>query len=268
MEALLTDVRIVFGRVARVTPTAYLRGRRSMAGELHSRALLDALLPGPHRDLRVRLIHFFWLVGNAGHKAGVEHALRGREEDEVSERDIFVGREREVAELTAALEDALASRGRVVVGEPGIGKTRTAERLSDLAVARNAAVLWGRSPEDRGAPPYWPWVQVTATYAAGHSAKDLASDLGIGAGAIARLVPEVKGKLRRVSPLLREQCLDLASQCQRDGMSLWELPAAVGCPEATVVHLVQEYMWVAFTRKATLPTPPRFQQWAGWAGSH
>ena len=43
-------------------------------------------------------------------------------------RNIFVGRQREMAELTAALDAALSGQGRLVmlVGEPGIGKTRTA----------------------------------------------------------------------------------------------------------------------------------------------
>ena len=42
--------------------------------------------------------------------------------------DVFVGRQREMGELKAALEDSLSGRARVValVGEPGIGKTRTA----------------------------------------------------------------------------------------------------------------------------------------------
>ncbi|MCI0794977.1 MAG: ATP-binding protein, partial [Chloroflexi bacterium] len=46
----------------------------------------------------------------------------------IRSRGVFVGREKELAELTAALEDALAGQGRLVmlVGEPGIGKTRTA----------------------------------------------------------------------------------------------------------------------------------------------
>ena len=40
----------------------------------------------------------------------------------------FVGRQSEIGELVAALDDALAGRGRLVmlVGEPGIGKTRIA----------------------------------------------------------------------------------------------------------------------------------------------
>ena len=59
--------------------------------------------------------------------------------------DIFVGRQREMAELTAALEDALSGRGRLVMlaGEPGIGKTRTAQELAVLAEQRGAQVLWG-----------------------------------------------------------------------------------------------------------------------------
>src|SRR5438445_337308 len=45
----------------------------------------------------------------------------------------FVGRERERAELSAALADAAASRGRLflISGEPGIGKTRLADDLHD-----------------------------------------------------------------------------------------------------------------------------------------
>jgi hypothetical protein len=46
----------------------------------------------------------------------------------------FVGRQREMAELVRALEDAISGRGRLVtlVGEPGIGKTRTAQELSTI----------------------------------------------------------------------------------------------------------------------------------------
>ena len=48
---------------------------------------------------------------------------------------VFVGRQREIGELKAALEDVLSGWGRLVmlVGEPGIGKTRTALELSTYA---------------------------------------------------------------------------------------------------------------------------------------
>jgi MoxR-like ATPase len=51
---------------------------------------------------------------------------------------VFVGRQKEMGELKAALEDALSGRGRMVtlVGEPGIGKTRTAQELVTYAGLR------------------------------------------------------------------------------------------------------------------------------------
>jgi hypothetical protein len=76
---------------------------------------------------------------------------------------VFVGRQREMGDLKACLEDALSGRGRLVtlVGEPGIGKTRTAQELATYAGLRGAQVLWGRSYEEQGVPPYWPWVRWT-----------------------------------------------------------------------------------------------------------
>ena len=77
--------------------------------------------------------------------------------------NIFVGRQRELAELMTALDDALSGQGRLVmlVGEPGIGKTRTAQELASYAESRGAQVFWGRCYEEAGTPPYWPWVRWT-----------------------------------------------------------------------------------------------------------
>src|SRR5258705_1581736 len=75
---------------------------------------------------------------------------------------VFVGRQRELAELRAGLEDAVTGRGRffLVVGEAGIGKTRLVEELARDAAGRGHPVLWGRCWGGEGAPPYWPWIQV------------------------------------------------------------------------------------------------------------
>src|SRR5262245_26512063 len=83
--------------------------------------------------------------------------------DQASLTAAFVGRERELRALLAALDDALAGRGRLVLleGEPGIGKTRLADELAARARERGAGVLWGRCWEAGGAPAYWPWVQAT-----------------------------------------------------------------------------------------------------------
>src|SRR5262245_49064090 len=74
----------------------------------------------------------------------------------------FVGRAREFAELDGALEALRDGRGGLYLlsGEPGIGKTRLAERVADAAAERGTLVLWGRCWESGGAPAYWPWVQV------------------------------------------------------------------------------------------------------------
>ena len=73
-------------------------------------------------------------------------------------RGVFVGREGELERLRNAADEAFAGRGSVVmlVGESGIGKTRTAQELETYARMRGAQVLWGRAHEAFGAPPYWP----------------------------------------------------------------------------------------------------------------
>jgi len=113
---------------------------------------------------------------------------------------IFVGHRRELAALQAALDDALSDRGRLVmlvmlVGEPGIGKTRTAQELASLTEAKGAQVLWGRCYEEEGAPPYWPWVQPIRTYVQQREPEPLHSDMSPGAADIAEIVPEIRSKL-------------------------------------------------------------------------
>ena len=110
---------------------------------------------------------------------------------------VFVGRQREMGELKAALEDALSGRGRLVtlVGEPGIGKTRTALELATYAGLRQAQVLWGRCYEGEGAPPYWPWVQAIRSYVRDVDPEQLRSEMGAGAADIAEVVSDVREQL-------------------------------------------------------------------------
>jgi class 3 adenylate cyclase/tetratricopeptide (TPR) repeat protein len=110
---------------------------------------------------------------------------------------VFVGRDAEVAQLRAALDDALSGRGRLVLlaGEPGIGKTRCCDELATYARLRGAQVLTGRCYESEGAPAYWPWVQVVRSYAHERDPDDLRSELGSGASAIAQVVPEVAARV-------------------------------------------------------------------------
>jgi eukaryotic-like serine/threonine-protein kinase len=110
----------------------------------------------------------------------------------LSKSPLFVGRERELAALTAGLDDALAGRGALflVSGEPGIGKSRLADELAARARAREALVLSGRCWEAGGAPAYWPWVQSLRSYVRDLDAEALRSQLGRGAADLAQLLPE------------------------------------------------------------------------------
>ncbi len=110
---------------------------------------------------------------------------------------VFVGRQREMGELKGCLEDALSGRGRLVtlVGEPGIGKTRTAQELATYAGLRGSQVLWGRCYEEQGAPPYWPWVQAIRSYVRDIEPEQLRSNMGAGAADIAEVVSDVREQL-------------------------------------------------------------------------
>ncbi len=109
----------------------------------------------------------------------------------------FVGRQREMGELVSALDDAFAGKGRLVmlVGEPGIGKTRTAQELASYAQGRGSQVYWGRCYEESGAPPYWPWVQAIRDYVQQAAPDRLQTEMGPGAADIAGIVPDINAKL-------------------------------------------------------------------------
>ena len=114
----------------------------------------------------------------------------------------FVGRQREMALLTAAMADVLGGQGRLAMlaGEPGIGKTRMAQELASYVESDGGLVLWGRCSSAQGAPPYWPWVQVIRSYVKGHDAARLNVEMGLSAADIAEIVPELKLLLPELIP--------------------------------------------------------------------
>jgi predicted ATPase/DNA-binding SARP family transcriptional activator/class 3 adenylate cyclase len=106
----------------------------------------------------------------------------------------FVGREPELELLERGLEDALSGRGRLflLVGEPGIGKSRLADEFASRAKQRGANVLWGRCWEAGGASAYWPWVQALRSYVRTVEAEELRSLLAGRAPELAQLLPELE----------------------------------------------------------------------------
>ena len=115
---------------------------------------------------------------------------------------VFVGRQQEMGDLKASLEDVLSGKGRMItlVGEPGIGKTRTSQELATYAGLRGAKVLWGRCYEDQGVPPYWPWVQAIRTYVRDEDPQKLSTEMGAGAADISEVIPDVRTQLPGLQP--------------------------------------------------------------------
>jgi len=118
----------------------------------------------------------------------------------------FVGRGLILAQLDTALEDAQAGRGRIVLlaGEAGIGKTRTAAEFAADVCSRGVLVHAARCGEEKGAPPYWPWVQLLRGLVDGRDADALRSELGAGAARISRIVPEIRERLTELPEIPTE----------------------------------------------------------------
>ena len=110
------------------------------------------------------------------------------------DREAFVGRVQEFAELVAGIDGALASQGRLLMisGEPGVGKSRLARQAAAYAEQKGARALSGRCWEHGGAPPYWPWVQALRRLIADAEPATLSGWLGTDAAEIAQIAPQVR----------------------------------------------------------------------------
>ena len=109
-----------------------------------------------------------------------------------AERGAFVGREAQLARLEELWEATIQGHPEpvMVVGEPGIGKTRLAAHFAAGIHSARATVLYGRCDEDAlGA--YQPFVEALGQWAS-DLAPDVLSTYGVAAGAeLAALVPEL-----------------------------------------------------------------------------
>ncbi|MFN2595065.1 MAG: AAA family ATPase [Actinomycetota bacterium] len=74
----------------------------------------------------------------------------------------LVGREAELEQARAALEDSVRGHGHMltVVGDAGMGKTSFLNAVADEALGRGCRVVAARCVEGVDTPPYWPWAQV------------------------------------------------------------------------------------------------------------
>ena len=116
--------------------------------------------------------------------------------------EIFVGREKELNHLQDALQKTIRGKGRVnmLAGEPGIGKTRLAEKLSEYGQNNGVHVLFGRCYEDGGAPSYWPWLQAIGPYIADLEPTQFSAEVGFDASAVASVFPKIENLIPNLEP--------------------------------------------------------------------
>jgi predicted ATPase/DNA-binding CsgD family transcriptional regulator len=105
----------------------------------------------------------------------------------------FIGREAELAAIGKLLEGAVAGHGATVAlaGEPGIGKTHTAQVVGEWAASRGMQVLLARCDEEPGAPPYWPWLQLVRGWLDSHDDAAVQRVIGRAAAPLSEIVPEI-----------------------------------------------------------------------------
>jgi predicted ATPase len=114
-------------------------------------------------------------------------------------RRVFVGRESELRQLQSAFDGAMSGQGSLimVVGEPGIGKTALCEQLSTYVTLRGGRALVGHCYEEGSLSlPYLAFVEALRSYVLSRETKDLQSELGTGAADVARIVSEVRERLK------------------------------------------------------------------------
>jgi DNA-binding SARP family transcriptional activator len=114
----------------------------------------------------------------------------------------LVGRRRELAQLEQLWNKAQGGQGQLalVVGEPGIGKTRLIQALTTHAELHHALILRGGCYEYEATTPYLPFVEGLRSYVHAHDADTLRAQLGPTAAELARLAPEIEVKLGALTP--------------------------------------------------------------------
>lgn len=110
----------------------------------------------------------------------------------------FVGRDAERADLRRFVDGAASGRGALVMigGEPGVGKTRITEEVSEEAATRGMMALVGHCHETEAPLPYAPVVEIFERTIRGISRETLLEAFGDAAPELARILPE----LRRIIP--------------------------------------------------------------------
>ena len=155
---------------------------------------------------------------------------------------IFVGRDAELERLGQLWKEASAGERRValLVGEPGVGKTRLVAELAAQAHQEGAIVLAGRCDEDLGVP-FQPFVEALRHFVDHTPADDLGERLGRYGGELQRLVPELAESMSGLPSPLRSE-----PETERyrlfDAVSSWLSAVST---EAPLLLVLDDLQWAA-----------------------
>jgi class 3 adenylate cyclase/tetratricopeptide (TPR) repeat protein len=178
--------------------------RAADAGRVLATGVVSALVTGP--DHRFKPAGLLELSGSAApvpvmemewERPVVTQAPLPPELDSAGPRTSFVGRASEQERLREVWRRALGGVRQLafVLGEPGIGKTRLVTEFARELYEQGVGVLWGRSLEE-ALTPYQPFVQALQHHVRSAPLEDLREQVAIGADELARLLPELRARLR------------------------------------------------------------------------
>jgi predicted ATPase/DNA-binding CsgD family transcriptional regulator len=153
----------------------------------------------------------------------------------------LVGRARQLAVLCEYLAEARAGQSSVVllVGTPGIGKTRLLEEFPPAEQAADVTVLRGAASQAAGMPPYLPFLETLGRYIAGTPPDQLRSEIGAVASSLATLFPEIQERLGPIPS-------DYALGSEQARFRLYEAVAtflAAIAARAPLVLLLDDLQW-------------------------
>ncbi len=182
----------------------------------------------------------------------------GRRHGTAVEGPSFVGRHAELEKLAARLARARAGSGAVValVGEAGIGKTRTALAFLDRARAEGALVVTGTCAEGEWNGPFAPWSQVLGAVVRALGAKAAMRAVGPARGSLAWFVPELAS--RAIAP-----ALDARDERLRVHRAVTQLLAAAA-KDAPLVLFLDDLQWADADSLALLLAVARCAATAPW----
>ncbi|MDL2336065.1 MAG: AAA family ATPase, partial [Chloroflexota bacterium] len=152
----------------------------------------------------------------------------------------FLARERELEVLGRRLSDAANGRGGVVAisGPPGVGGTRLARQVAQMARAQGMAVTWGECREGLLDLPFGALAEAIETGALAMPPGQVMSDLGSDAGTILRICPGLAEVLPTLVPAVPLEPVDERLRL-RDAVAAWLGRLAARAPLLVVLDEFQ-----------------------------